>query len=75
MVDQVAELLAVAGAAPRIRIDDDVPAGRHYLFLGVESPAVVRKRPAVDLQDQRILLRRLEAGGLDDPPLDLSLVE
>ncbi len=70
MVDQVAELLAVAGAAPGVRVQHHVAGGGVELDLGGERGAVVGEGPAVDLQDQRVRPGRVEARRLHDPALD-----
>lgn len=75
VVDEIAELLAVARAAARIGIDDDVARRSVRLDLGGESVAVVREGPAVDLENERILPGRVELGRLDDPSLDPPFVE
>lgn len=59
-LNHVAELLPVVGASPRIREEDDVAAGGKPLKLVRERVAVRRVRAAVDLENQRVLLRRVE---------------
>ena len=74
MVDEVAELLAVARAAARIDVEHHVARCRIKLNLRGEAVAVVGKRSAVNLQDERVLLGRIEARRLDDPPLNLAAI-
>ena len=68
MVDQVAERLAVARAAARVGVQDDVAGGGVELDLGREAGAVVGERAAVDLEDQRILCVRSKPGGFAIQP-------
>ena len=75
VVEEVAELLAVAGAAARVGVEDDIPGGRHQLHLRREAVAVVGDRAAVDLEDQRIPPAGIEVRRLDDPALDRPAVE
>src|SRR4030095_5812339 len=75
MMDEVAELLAVACASSRICIDHNIAAGRHHLLLGVESPTVIGKGSSVNLQYQRLLFRAIKVRRFYDPALDLSLIE
>ena len=74
VVDQVAEFAAVAGAAPRIGVEHDVATRRHELFFQIEAIAVIGKRPAVDLEDQWILLLGIKSRRLDDPALDFAVI-
>ena len=74
VVDEVPELLAVADAAAGVGVQHDVAGGGHELLLRVEDVAVVREGAAVHLQDQRVLARRVEAGGLDDPAVHRAAV-
>ena len=75
VLDDVAELLAVAGAAARVGIEHHVALGRHPLELVHEEVAVGRVRAAVDVEDHRVLPARLVVGRLLDPGLDLLPVE
>ena len=75
VLNDVAEVLAVVRAAARVRVEDDVAFGGHPLELVREGVAVGRVRAAVDLEDQRVLLRRVERRRLEDPALDLLAVE
>ena len=74
-MDQVAELLAITGAPSRVGVEDHVPLSRHNLLLEVEAVSVVGERTAVNFEDQRIFLGRIEAGRLDDPAVNLSFVK
>ena len=58
VLDDVAEVLAVVRAAARVRVEHDVALGGHPLELVREGVAVGGVRAAVDLEDQRVLLRR-----------------
>ena len=75
ILNDVSELLAVGDAAAGIRIKHDVALGRHPLKFVLENPAVSRMRTAVDVQDKRIFLVRVEAGRLLHPRLNLFSVE
>src|SRR5262249_59896065 len=74
MVDEVAELLTVASAAARVGVQDHVAGRRIELNVNRETRAVAGKGPTVDLQDQRVLLLRIEIGRLGDPTVELSPV-
>src|SRR5262245_66662080 len=74
MVDEVPELLAVARRAPRIGVEDDVSGRGVELKLGGPAVTVVGEGPAVDLEDEGIPPRRVEAGRLEEPTLDLAAI-
>ena len=69
MIDRVRERVAVSGAAPRVHVEHHIAVGREVLEHVAEAHVVHRERPAVNLENERILLGRLERGGLDDPAL------
>ena len=75
VLDDVAEILAVAGAAARIRIEHDIAFRRHPLKFVIEDITVGRVRPAVDVQNQRIFFCRIEIGRLLHPGLNLLAVK
>ena len=56
-------------------IEHDVALRGHPLELVRVDVAVRRVRAAVDVEDQRILLRRVEVRRLQDPGLNLLAVE
>ena len=64
------ELLPVRVAPARIRVEHGVAAAGEHLELVKEAVAIRRMRAAVDLEDQRPLLRGVEAAGLHEPALD-----
>src|SRR5262249_38054649 len=70
VLDDVSELLAVAGTATRIRIEHDVSFRRHPLEFVLEDVAVGRMRSAVNIENQRILLRRIVSRLFLDPALN-----
>ncbi len=70
VVDEVAELLAVRRAPPRVGVEDHVAGGCVELDLRREVGAVGGEGPSVDLQDQGIALPLLEPRRLHDPALD-----
>src|SRR5262249_43561532 len=74
VMNQVAEFLAVAGAAARVRVEHDVAHGSPGLLLDIEAVAVVRERTTVNLENQRIFLCRIEIRRLDNPAFNLALV-
>src|SRR6266516_1873550 len=69
VVDRVREGVAVASRAARVHVQHHVAVRREVLEHVAEPDVVHRERPAVDLEDQRVLLRRLERRRLDDPSL------
>ena len=75
VLDDIAELLAVGGAAARIGIEHDVALGGHPLKFMVEGVTVGGMRAAVDIEDQRILLAGREMGRTLHPGLDAAAVE
>src|SRR5688572_2473634 len=75
VLDQVRELFAVRRRAARIRVEHDVAGARVELHVGRERRAVRGVRPAVDLEDQRILLAAVEIGRRDEPRADRAAVE
>src|SRR5882672_6747317 len=75
VLDDVGELLAVAGTAARIRDQQDEARLRQHLELVKEAGAVHRVRPAVDVEDHRVLAAGIEPRRLDDPALDLPAIE
>jgi len=60
VIDAVREIAAVSGAAARIRVQHDEVVRREILKHVVERDAVHRERAAVNLEDERVLLRRVE---------------
>src|SRR2546423_13912028 len=74
-LDDVADLLPVRRAAARIRVENDVTLGRHPQELVRERVAVRGVRTSMDLEYQRILLRRVELRRLEDPALNAFAVE
>src|SRR3989442_7155035 len=64
------ELLPVRVAPARIRIEDAVASAGEHLEFMEEAIAIRRMRAAVDLEDQRPLLRGVEAPRLHEPALD-----
>src|SRR5260370_41377490 len=73
-VDEVAELLAVAGGAARIGVEHDEAAGGLDLHLMLEADAVHGVRAAVNFENKWILFRRIKVRRLDDPALDILAV-
>ena len=75
ILDDVAEILAVGGAAARIRIQHHVALGRHPLDFVIEGVAVGCVRAAVNVEDHRILLAFLKIRRTLHPGLDALAVE
>ena len=74
-LDHVSKILAVTRAPARIRIKHDVALGRHPLELVLENVSIRRMGAAMDVQDERIFLVRIEARRLLHPRLNLFPVE
>jgi len=72
-MDEIGKFFAIAGAAARIQIENDITLPQH-LFFEIETVAIVGEGTAVNLQNERILLGRIEIRRMDDPALDLALV-
>src|SRR6185369_3675459 len=75
VLDDVPKLLPVARAAARVRIKHDATLRRHPLKLMIEDEPVSRVRSAVNVQNQRILLVRIEVRWLLHPRLNLLTVK
>ena len=75
MMDQVRELLAIAGTAARVNVHNHKSLRRPDLFDRIEAVAIIREWPAMDLQDQRIFPGRIEIRRLHDPTFHLALVD
>jgi hypothetical protein len=69
-----APLLAVARGAARVAEGDRVPGAGEHLELVEELRRVLRVRPPVNVQEERIALALFEAGRRHDPGLDLGAV-
>src|SRR5579883_2442795 len=74
VVNQIGKFLAVAGAAARVGVEDDVAQGGPDLFFKIEAVAIVAERAAVDFEDKGVFFRGIEIGGMDDPALNLAMV-
>ena len=74
VVDLVPEVLAIAGAPARVRVEDDVARRGEQLDFRAEAVPVVGERAAVDLEQERILAARVEVRRLHDPALDVEPV-
>src|SRR5216683_3220682 len=69
VMDEIGKILAVAGAAAGIYVEDHVASGRQDLFFEIEAVAVVGEGTAVNFKDQRIFLGSIEIRRVDDPTL------
>ncbi len=74
-MQQHAECLAIAAAAPMVVVEDDVAGRRHQLHLCREIRPVAERRAAMDLEDHRVRLALLVAGRRDVPALDRRAVQ
>src|SRR5690348_3802729 len=72
--DGLAPLLAVAGAAPRVAIQDAKAGGGLQLKIVDEAVAVLRKRAAVHIQQRRVPLPGSRADRRDGPAFHLAAV-
>jgi hypothetical protein len=70
ILNDIAELLAVAGRPARVDVEDDVTFGGHPLKFMIEDPSVGSVRTAMDVENERVLLLRIEVGRLLDPALN-----
>ena len=74
VLEQQAELLAIGRAAAVVVVEDDIAFRRIALDLGGEMRAIGSVRAAVNFEEQRILLRRVETGRGHVPALDFGPV-
>ena len=74
-MDEVRKLFAIRRRTARIRIHDDVARGRVQLVVSTERRPVSGERAAVNLENQRVLSRAVEARWRHDPRVDRALVE
>jgi len=75
VLDDVAEHLPIAGAAPGIGDEHEVARCGQHLELVEEVRPVHGMRAAVDIEDQRVALAHVEARRLDQPGLYRRAVE
>lgn len=75
ILDSVGEFIAVAGGSGWVGRDDDVALVREDLGVPARAPRVVpgALRTTVDEVCERVFLALVEAFGVDDPGVDLSL--
>src|ERR1700676_1610344 len=73
-MDEVGELLAVAGAAARIGVEHDITQGGPDLLFEIEAIAVIAEGSAVNFENKRVFLRGVEARRLNNPALNFALV-
>ncbi len=70
VLNDVAKILTVAGRTARVEVEDDVTFGGHPLKFMIEHPAVGSVRAAVDVENEWVLLLRIEVGRFLDPALN-----
>ena len=75
ILNDVAELLSIAGRAARVDVQHDIAPGGHPLKFMVEDPPISSVRPAVNVQNQRIFLLGVEIGRLLNPRLNTLSVK
>src|SRR2546423_1129847 len=75
ILNDIAELLAVACAAPGIGIEHDITLGRHPLEFMIEDISVCGMRSAVNIEDQWIFLRWIEIRRLLNPGFNPFSIE
>ena len=75
ILNHVPKFLAVADAAARIRIQHRISLRCHPLKFVIENETVGDVRAAMNVQDQRVLLMRIETGRPLYPGLDAFAVE
>ena len=71
--DLLGEVAAIGGRAARIGVNHDEPRGGERLLDIVEAPTVEAVRPAVDVENERVALGRIEARRFEEPGFDLVL--
>jgi len=74
VVDEICEILAIAGTSARIYVENHIASGSQHLFFEIETVPVVGKRTAVNFKDKRIFFGSIKIRRVDDPPLDLTIV-
>ncbi len=74
-MDQIAELLPVARASPGVDVEHHIAGGSVELNFSGKAISIVCKRPAMNLEDQRVGIRGIESGRFRDPALDLSPIK
>src|SRR5260370_5901023 len=75
VLDNVAKVLAIRGAATRVWIEHDIALRRHPLKLVVENVSIRSVRAAMNVEDQWILPVQIKIGWLLDPRLNALAVE
>src|SRR5215472_1992889 len=75
ILNEVAKILAVAGGAARVDVQNDVAFGRHPLKFVIKDPTVGSVRPAVNVQNERVFLFRIKVRRLLNPSLDALAIE
>src|SRR6516164_7272570 len=75
ILNDITELLAIAGRAAWVDVKDDVAFGGHPLKFMIKDPAIGGMWAAVDVENERVLLLRVEVGRLLNPPLNALAVE
>src|SRR6516165_11419195 len=75
VLNDVSELLAITGRAARVDVENNIAFGGHPLKFMIEDPAVGSVWTAMNVEDKRVLLLRVEVGRLLNPPLNTLSVE
>src|SRR6056297_239558 len=74
VVNQVAKLFSVTGTSPGIGIENHVASSRIELNFCRETVTIICKWPAMDFQQKRVFLFRVEVWRLDNPALNFSAI-
>src|SRR6266852_1014461 len=72
VMDEIGEILAIAGAAAGIGVEHHVPSRGIHLHFEVETVTIVGERTAVNLKNKRIFFGGIEIWRVDDPTLNLA---
>src|SRR5215467_732619 len=75
ILNDIAELLAIASRAAWVDVKDDVAFSGHPLKFMIKDPAIGGMWAAVDVENEWVLLLRIEVGRLLNPPLNALAVE
>src|SRR5207253_954355 len=75
ILNDVSKALTIGRTAARIWIKHDITLRRHPLKFMIEHPSVSRVRPAVYVEDERILFMSIKIGWLLNPRVNFLAVK
>src|SRR5215467_9105623 len=75
ILNDVAEVLAIAGRSSRVEVEDNVPLRRHPLKFMIKDPAVGRVGSPVNIKNEGVFLVRIEIRRLLNPSLNALAIE